>query len=148
MVQDLEALIEGTMSEPARRTALIFHRFSRFLVVGALSTAIQYVILIALVESLSAAPTFASGIGFVVSSIANYHLNYGFTFQSDLPHRVAAPRFVMTAVFGLTLNSAAMFVFAELLSLQYVFAQILATSLTICWNFFANQAWSFSSSRE
>ena len=115
----------------------------RFLLVGALATGVQYLILIALVELIAIDETIASTIGFVISSIVNYRVNYSFTFSSTLPHYVAYPKFLTTAVIGLLINSATIYTAVNVLGVYYLFAQVAATCLTLIWNFTINSIWSF-----
>ena len=118
-------------------------KFVRFLIVGGVATVIQYSVLIVTVERLHWNAVVASSLGYFLSAIANYLLNYYFTFRSDNRHRVAATRFALIAAAGLTLNALLMELLAEKLHLPYVLAQILATVGTLIWNYWANSKWSF-----
>lgn len=119
-------------------------RFGRFLGVGAFATGLQYALLVLGVEVLGADPVAASAVGFAVSAVANYWLNYRYTFQSDRPHRSAAGRFALVAAAGLVLNTLLMQALAGRLGLQYLLAQVLTTSAVLIWNFAANALWSFA----
>jgi putative flippase GtrA len=65
----------------------VLGRLVRFGLVGGVATAIQYVILVALVHA-GVAPPVGSAIGFVVSAFGNYLLNYHFTFRSRESHGI------------------------------------------------------------
>ena len=78
------------------------HRqFGVFLLVGGLSTGVQYVVLTALVHLAGVAPVPASACGYAIGAVANYVLNYTITFRSSASHRVAVLRFVAMACAGM-----------------------------------------------
>src|SRR5215510_13721156 len=118
--------------------------FSSFLAVGAVCTAVQYAILLTLVQAVRLNATLASSIGFALSAVLNYALNYRFTYQATTRHVVSFPRFVAVAVGGLGLNAAIMYTGENLLGMHYILAQVVATAIVLVWNFLANLRWSFS----
>lgn len=117
-------------------------RIVRYLVVGGIATAIQYAILILLVRGFGMAPTPASSIGFVLSAVVNYLLNYRFTFQSNRPHGPAAAKFGVLAATGLLLNAAVMRLMTGA-GAQYLIAQICATGVVLLWGYIGNSLWTF-----
>jgi putative flippase GtrA len=119
------------------------HKLGRFLLVGALCTGLQYLLLVALVEGLGLSATVASTIGYAASSVVNYFLNYSYTFNSAQRHRRSLPRFVLIGVFGLLLNGAVTFVGTSIYGVHYLLAQVAATIVTLLWNFLANLRWTF-----
>lgn len=117
-------------------------RFVRFILVGGVATAIQYALLVLLVRGCRMAPTPASSIGFVLSAIVNYLLNYRFTFRSNRPHGPAAAKFAAVAGMGLVINAAIMH-FTVGMGVQYLLAQVCATTVVLFWNFAGNSLWTF-----
>jgi len=117
-------------------------RLVRFALVSATATAIQYVVLIALVRGLDVWPTVASAIGFVLSAGLNYLLNYHFTFRSQRRHGPAALKFVALAGVGLGINSLLMQLLLEQ-GWHYLLAQVGATAVVFLWNFMGNNWWTF-----
>ena len=115
----------------------------RFLAVGAIATALQYAILLALVRWAGWSAVPASTLGFAISLWLNYVLNHRYTFASDRPHAQALPRFVVTAMCGLALTALAMYILVSRLRLDYLVAQIAVTALVTAWNFAFNRWWSF-----
>ena len=85
----------------------------------------------------------ASTTGFTLSAALNYSLNRRYTFRSSRAHRQALPRFAITALLGLALNAAFIWVGHDLLGLHYLLAQMIATLLTLAFNFFLNLLWTF-----
>jgi len=119
-----------------------FKRFVRFALVGGVATAIQYAILVLLVRGCGVAPTPASSVGFGLSAVANYFLNYRFTFRSNRPHGPAAAKFALLAVTGLVINAAIMHLIVGA-GVHYLLAQVCATAVVLFWNFIGNSLWTF-----
>jgi putative flippase GtrA len=115
----------------------------RFLAVGAVATALQYVILILLVRWAGWNPVPASTVGFAISLWLNYGLNRRYTFASDRLHTQALPRFLTTALCGLGLTAAGMSLLVSSLRLNYLLAQVIVTAAVTTWNFALNRWWSF-----
>lgn len=119
-------------------------RFLRFAGIGAVATLIQYLILVAGVQLAHAAPVVASTIGFLVAALANYALNRRYTFASRKPHVEAVTKFFTVAAVGLALNGMLLVAGTQLLGLNYLLAQVLATAVVLVWNYSANAAWTFA----
>jgi putative flippase GtrA len=124
-------------------SSVLEHKFVRFLMVGGIATLIQYVVLIWTVERWHWNAVLASSLGYILSAIANYLLNYYFTFRSGQRHGVAAARFAIVAATGFALNALLMELLAAKLHIPYVLSQVLATVCTLTWNYWANSKWSF-----
>jgi putative flippase GtrA len=118
-------------------------QFLRFATVGGVATAIHYLILVVLVHATNMDAVWASSIGFIVSAVCNYLLNYRFTFKSNVEHRGAIFKFFLVAGVGLLLNSLVMQVSTEYAGMHYLLAQLLATALVLIWNFTGNRLWTF-----
>lgn len=123
-------------------------RLVSFIGVGAAATLVQYGILVFSVEILGLKPYLGSSIGFAISAVLNYWLNYHFTFRSQNSHVGAAMRFALVAVAGLLLNALAMVLLGRVPGLPYVAAQIIATVAVLAWNFLGNSLWTFAHRRE
>jgi putative flippase GtrA len=118
-------------------------RFARFALVGGFATAVQYAILICLVEWASVPAVWASTLGYIASSAVNYFLNYTFTFHSAAPHLRSVPRFVLIGAVGVVLNGGVTYVGTAICGMHYLAAQVVATAITLLWNFSANLRWTF-----
>jgi putative flippase GtrA len=119
-------------------------QFGRFLIVGGVATALQYAILITLTVSGGVQPLLASTIGFVASSAANYTLNRRFTFRSHVDYLGRLQRFAIIATGGLGLNAIVMAAAIDLVGMNYIASQIVASGVVLLWNFHANRQWTFS----
>jgi putative flippase GtrA len=132
------------MREPIGQVA---HDYVRYGVVGAVSTGFHWGLLALLVEGARLEATLSTTIGYALSSVLSYLLNYFWTFSSTERHVDAAGRFMLVMVSGLALNAG---IFALLLyvgGLHYLYAQVLATLLVSFWNFGLNRWWSFRAAR-
>jgi putative flippase GtrA len=119
-------------------------QFGRFLVVGGLGTALQYAILFALTVFGGVDPLLASSIGFVTSAAANYTANRRFTFRSNVDYLAGLQRFAVIAAGGLVLNAIVMAGGMDLVGMNYIASQIVASAAVLLWNFQANRMWTFS----
>jgi putative flippase GtrA len=119
-------------------------QFLRFALIGGVATAIQYAVLIILVQAQVSGAVGASAIGFTLSALANYTLNRRFTFHSTRAHVEALPRFTAVALLGLAINTGLIWLFHVPLALHYLVAQVLATCGTLLWNYSLNRVWTFS----
>ena len=118
-------------------------QFAVFLCVGGFSTGIQYVTLWILVAYVSVNAILSSAIGFVLSALVNYLLNYYLTFQSNVRHRFAITNFFLVALVGLIINTIIMEILIDTVKIHYMIAQIVATVSVLFWNFYANKKWTF-----
>jgi putative flippase GtrA len=127
----------------ARSPMVLARKFMRFLLVGGFCTALQYLILVVLVEEFRLSATISSTIGYVLSSAANYLLNYSFTFRSASPHKRSLPRFLIIAGCGVVLNGTVTYLGTTVFGAHYLVAQVAATIVTLLWNFMANLRWTY-----
>ena len=112
-------------------------QFLRFAVVGVIASVIQFSILVGLVELAHANKLIANAMGFIVAATANYLMNRFFTFSGTQSHMgYGMLKFAVTSVIGLGVNTL---IFQTLMSfgLWYVFAWVVATGLTMVWNYSA-----------
>lgn len=121
--------------------------FVKFLGVGGTATAIHYAILILLVELNLATPAVASAIGYALSSIANYLLNYYFTFSSKANHGIASVKFMLVAGTGLVINTTLVYLMTEIASFYYLAAQLIATFIVLLWNYYIHKIWTYRSAK-
>jgi putative flippase GtrA len=141
---------DGKCGARAERQRVVFGtsllgQFTRFAAVGLAATAIQYLILIVAVEIFGSSAAVGSGVGYVMSSAANYSLNYRFTFDSTRAHTSALSRFIVVSLVGLLLSVALMTLFAGYWRTPYLLAQVVVTAITLIWNFIGSALWSFAS---
>lgn len=119
--------------------------FSRFAVVGVLTAALYYCLLMLGVERLLLSPTLASAISFPIVVVFNYLVHYSWTFAQRAAHGEALRRYLVMISCGFVINTAVMYVGAQLLSIQYLLVQAVALLVVVVWNFSISNAWVFRS---
>jgi putative flippase GtrA len=123
---------------------LVHFQFLRFALVGGIGTLGHFTALIFLVSGLHIHPVIGSTAGFIVGMVINYLLNRSFTFSSSRAHKEAFWRFAAVALLGMFINSSAMALFTMALDFHYLVAQVLATLMTLSWNFLGSRNWVFN----
>lgn len=124
-------------------------RFALFICIGGLSTLIQFLLLILLVESNLLPEVSASAAGYLLSSFFNYWANYRYTFKSSSSHTQTFPKYALAVAIGLSTNTllfaAFLWLFNNYLALpwveHYLAAQFLATGITVVLNFAVHKFW-------
>jgi putative flippase GtrA len=118
-------------------------QFFRYAGAGAIGTALQYAILIGLVQLARIDAVAASTAGAIAGAIVNYVLNRRYTFGSDRPHRQALPRFALVAAAGVALNALVMTAVLGFAGPHYLAAQVIATAAVLAAGYLANRRWTF-----
>lgn len=93
-------------------------------------------------------PLAASSAGFGLSAIANYLLNYKYTFASNRQHKSAASRFLWLIVIGLTCNACLLVGLNSGWHLDIWLSQIISSLLVTFLNFAIAKLWVFRSRRD
>ena len=127
-------------------STLIIQRIRQLIMyasVGVVGTAAQYGTLVTLVEFGKVRAVIGSTYGFIIGALINYYLNYKLTFQSQKRHIKTMPQFFLVALSGLFLNSVIMIITTELLLMNYIVGQILATGSVLFSGFIINSLWTF-----
>lgn len=115
-------------------------QFIRYGAIGAIATAVHYLLLVWCVERGAWPPWWASGFGAVAGAQVAYLGNRWFTFAHHGAVRASWPRFQATALAGALLGVAVV-AFGVWLGLHYVLAQMLATVLGMLLTFSINRNW-------
>lgn len=115
-------------------------RFITFVGIGGLSTLLQFMLLIIMVELHLLPELIASPVTYLLSSIFNYFANYHLTFNSQKSHAETLPKFIAAVALGLTSNTLLFALFLWLLD-NYLVAQFLATGITVFLNFMVHKLW-------
>lgn len=118
-------------------------QFILFAAVGAIGTAVQYCILIFLVQVIRINPIISSSIGFSFGALVNYNINYRITFRSRKRHSDAGIKYSSIALIGLSFNTFFLWCLFKKMEVNYLIAQAASTILVLIWNFCANRLWTF-----
>jgi len=120
-------------------------QFGQFAIVGGAATSLQYILLIGLFQLFQVSPLSASAVGFACGAALSYLLNRQWTFRSTRPHSRLIVRFALMVAAGLCLNCTFMYLGVRVLGLYYLFAQCMATLVTLVVNFILARTWVFAS---
>ena len=118
------------------------HRFSRYVAVGAVATAVHYAVLVLAVEVAGWPAVVGSGLGAVVGAQVAFFGNRRFTFGHRGAVGPAWLKFQGTAVLG-ALFGMAVVAAGVRADLHYLLAQVVATVATVVLTFAINRAWAF-----
>lgn len=110
------------------------HTPLRFLLSSGVATALHYGVML-FVIGLGAPAAAASSIGAAMGAVANYGMQYRFTFRSEREHAAAARRYLAAVSLSWLLNLAVFLVLHSGLHLNVYVAQVLTTSLVACANY-------------
>jgi putative flippase GtrA len=113
-----------------------------FVLVGGFATGLQYALMSLLIWLVDCPLVLASGIGFAISAVANYALNARLTFRSRESHAKTLPRFILTALLGLAINTV-LLAFLASLEMHPAPAQLFTTLGVLLWNYTINALWTF-----
>ena len=117
-------------------------RFLRYTAVGALATAVHYLVLVLAVEAAGWPAYIGSGLGAVVGAQVAYFGNRRYTFAHRGAIGESWPKFQGTAglgaLFGMAVVAAGVHI-----GLHYLLAQVIATGLGLILTFAINRVWSF-----
>lgn len=116
---------------------------SSFAIVGAIGTAVHYLVFIALVELAGSTPVPATSAGAVLGALTNYALNYRITFASRADHTHTLARFMVVAAVALILNAIVVDAVIRFAHVHYLFGQLVATGVVFVFGYAANRAWTF-----
>lgn len=134
----LRLAVDSVFSLPHRQMALL--QFALYLVVGGISFCIDITGFV-LLRYFDLPILTASTTSFVTATIANYLLCCALVFRSG---RFSRPeellRLCAIAIVGLSLNSAAVWLLAEILGLNPTLAKVLAVLPVLAWNYLGRRS--------
>lgn len=116
-------------------------QFSKFVVVGITSLAVDYILLLVLVELLHVDFLIATSASFLASVVVNYFLSmrYVFSRRDDLSRKREFTIFAVLSAVGLGLNDLFMFVGVAVLSIGYQVMKLISTFMVTWYNFFSRR---------
>ena len=121
----------------------MFLQLIKYGTAGAFGTAIQFAVLVGLVEFFGSNVVLASTLGAVAGAVVNYVLNYEFTFRSSRPHAISLAKYMVVSAGGIALNALVLAAGTSLLGMHYFGTQVLATLVVLLAAFSVNRAWTF-----
>lgn len=117
----------------------IAKQIGKFGLVGVLGTLSHYVVLIIGVDGFKQSVILSSSLGFILGAFINHHFNRRFTFSSEKAYLQTLAQFMISASGLFFLNLVLMFMLTDLLSLQYLIAQVFTTGIVFIFGFIINK---------
>lgn len=116
-------------------------QFAKFAVVGLLSLAVDYALLIFMVEALHVDFLMSTTVAFLASVVVNYALSmrYVFEHREDISRKREFTIFAVLSAIGLGLNDFYMFVGVGLFNVGYQAMKLISTFLVTWYNFFTRR---------
>ncbi|POH58451.1 GtrA family protein [Arthrobacter glacialis] len=119
----------------------------KFLLVGGLSFAIDLALLVVLHEVFGVGLWLATPVAFLTSLIFNFLLQRIFTFKATNRSHASFIRYAILVAFNTLATDLIVNTFANL-ELTYTAGKVVATALTMVWNFYLYKYWIFRSDRQ
>jgi putative flippase GtrA len=122
-------------------TKELITKFFKFCVVGVIGTAVDFGVTALCKEILKIQKYVSNGIGFTLAATGNYLLNRNWTFVENKSHDYIAfeyVKFMIISIIGLGINTLILFLVSKKLKRGFYFSKVVATAVTMIWNFFAN----------
>ena len=116
-------------------------QFAKFAAVGIISFAVDWLLLVLLVEGLRCDYLLATTVSFLVSVALNYALSmrYVFDHRDDMSRKREFTIFAILSAVGLGLNDVFMFVGVTMLNIAYQAMKVIATFCVTWYNFFSRK---------
>ena len=134
---------KGSAAPLARIRSVVFGPAGKYLVVGVLSFAIDFALLVALHEVFGVALWLATPVAFLVSLGANYLLQRYFTFSGTPTRGTSFVKYILLVAVNTVAASLIVSGF-EAVGSSYVIGKVVSTAAMTVWNFFAYKYWVFA----
>lgn len=119
-------------------------RFTKFIIIGVLSTLTHALFFVMFIEILGIAPVVSSIPSFSLAVIVSYTGNYVWTFESDSRHIVQFPKFISVAIIGLLANILITYTIVDILGAWYGLALATVIILVPLMTYQLNRLWVFN----
>lgn len=119
-------------------------QFVKFAIVGVISTLIDWGAFYLFNHFLGVFYLIAKILSFILAVINSYLWNRSWTFRSQNKDKIEEfGKFIVVSLVGLGINTLIFYLAAGRLHLTYILSLIIATAITLVWNFLANKSWVF-----
>jgi putative flippase GtrA len=145
---DHEPAVKHSSGDPGRRDRL-HRRAIAYGVVGALAFVVDYATTILLFDA-GVPLLLANSSGFILANLVNFLLGHFWVFGDRVDRPPAWRAYLATlavSVVGLLLNNAAMLLCVQAIGLSVPLGKVVATALTMTYNFVARDRWVYRRQR-
>jgi putative flippase GtrA len=122
----------------------LFLKFLKFGLVGLSGTLVDFGTTYLLKEKAKIHKYLANSCGFLLAATSNYIFNRLWTFHSTDPQYFHEYfRFILVSAVGLGINNLVLWYMVSKRNRRFYFSKLVATIITMIWNFGANMAFTF-----
>ena len=128
-------------------TKELIAKFLKFCVVGVIGTVVDFGVTALCKEVFAIQEYVSNGIGFTLAATGNYLLNRNWTWVDKKSSDHIASEyiiFMVVSIIGLGINTLSLFLVLTKLKQGFYFSKVIATAITMIWNFFANHLITFN----
>ncbi len=118
-------------------------RFLRHLIAGGTGTLLYMISVAVMVDWMMVDPVVAVVLVVIFLEIYTYVVNRCWVYSTTLDHYASIPRFLMTAVIALLINSGAMYFVVDIMQWWYIWGLIGTILILPPTNFLMNYYWAF-----
>ena len=118
--------------------------FAKYVIVGVIVTAIDFILLYIFVEFFSMWYMLAATFSFIIALTISFFLNKFWTFKNkekNIPSQMT--KFVIVNLIGLGINLGVLYILVEFFFIWYLLAKVFATTFAVLWNFLGMRNWAF-----
>lgn len=117
------------------------------MIAGVISAAIEFVVLIALVEYRGISYLNSNIIAFTLTNVVNYVLSRTWVFgRSRIKKRIELPMFLFFLLCGLGISQTTLWILVTYAKLDYRIAKVVAVGFVVVWNYTTRRHVVFNSS--
>lgn len=125
----------------------LISKFLCFSLVDLLGMVIDFTVTYICKEYLRWQKYLSNTLGFLTAVCSNFIFNRSWTFESRNPAiGKEFATFTFVSLIGLMINSAVLWLLHQRLKVSFYYAKVVATGITVVWNFFANLCFTFNES--
>jgi putative flippase GtrA len=121
---------QGLLSTPS------FRQFVKYVITGLVSFAVELSLVYLFTDVLKIWYIYSNSIALFLVFIINFSLNRFWAFRSKQPFMKQLITSGMLFALNLVVGNAVMFFFTETVHLYYLFSKVIATGMSVTWNFF------------
>ena len=116
-------------------------QFARFAGVGLVAFAVDYALMVFLVEVFGVDSVVAATVSYIVSIVVNYFMSMRFVFRrrEGITRRREFTLFLVLALVGLAINDVLLWVATDLLLIDYRLAKLGVAVIVTMWNFWSRR---------
>lgn len=127
-----------------RRSLMVV--FLKFVLVGAIGVALNFLITAIFREKIQTSQWTANLLGITAGMTANYILNRTFTFMSDQRIPLEAGKFALVALLAMLINHTLVWLLVTRFNVKFYLAKAITTCVVFLWNFGAHSTYTFGNS--